>query len=373
MVHILFIDDDPNAHNTLKMILQDEYKISSAYTGNQGIKRVYELDPDIILLDISLPDIDGITVLKELKNLKQPVIMLTASNEINLVVDAVKAGAVDFITKPFTIETIKTAISNAFLDEKNYRNILDTESHPSLRNIIGESPSIKRVKELILLFGPKPASICIQGESGTGKELIARALHEVSNKKEELVSINCNSVPVSLFESEFFGSVKGAYTDAIERDGILIEANNSSLFLDEIGDMPPFAQAKLLRVIEEKKVKKLGTNYFIPVDFRLISATQKNLKTMMQENAFRHDLYYRISTLEIIVPPLRERKDDIPILSVFFLKQATNKKKKIKHDAMDKLKLYNWPGNIRELNNIIKRADIYSGDMDITGKDIILY
>lgn len=373
MIHILFIDDDPDAHSTLKMILQDDYKISSSFTGKQGIKRIDELDPDIILLDISLPDIDGISVLKDLKNIKQPIIMLTAHNEINLVVDAVKAGAVDFITKPFTLETIKTALYNAFLDESNYKNVFDKESHPLLRNIIGESTAIKRIKELILLFGPRSESVCIQGESGTGKELIAKALHGITNVKEELISINCSAIPLSLFESEFFGSVKGAYTDAIDREGILIEANNSTLFLDEIGDMPLFAQAKLLRVLEEKKVKKLGTNHFVAVDFRIISATSRNLKKMIADSSFRFDLYYRINTLEIFIPPLRERNDDIPILAAYFLKETSNNNKKIKQDAMDKLKSYNWPGNIRELNNIIKRADVFSKEMDITAKDIILY
>lgn len=373
MVHILFIDDDPNAHSTLKMILQDQYKISSAYTGKQGKERIKELSPDLIILDISLPDIDGISLLKQTGNIKQPVIILTAHNEINLVVDAVKAGATDFITKPYTLETMKKSIENAFLDKKYYKNYLDTDSYKTLQNIIGESPQIKNIKELILLFGSKNESVLIRGESGTGKELVANALHEISGIKKDLVSINCSSVPIQLFESEFFGSVKGAYTDAVEREGILKEADKSTLFLDEIGDMPLFAQAKLLRVLEDKKVKKLGTNNYFPVDFRLISATHKDLKSMIKKDTFRYDLYYRINTLEIVLPPIRERKEDIPILAAFFLKVAAGKNKKIKPDAMEKLKLYNWPGNIRELCNIIKRAVIYSGERDIQANDIILY
>jgi DNA-binding NtrC family response regulator len=372
MIHILFIDDDPNAHDTLKMILGSKYKINSAYTGYQGKERITQLEPDLIILDISLPDIDGISLLKQI-NIKQPVIMLTAHNEINLVVEAVKSGASDFITKPYTLETLENAIRNSFLDKNYSTKSFDTESYPGLQKIIGESPFIKQTKELVVLFGTKREPVLIQGESGTGKELIAEALHEVSGIKKELVSINCSSVPVQLFESEFFGSAKGAFTDAVEREGILKQADKNTLFLDEIGDMPLQAQAKLLRVLEDKKVKKLGTNHYIPADFRLVSATHKNLKTMIDEGSFRHDLYYRINVLEIFIPPLRERKDDIPILAAYFLKNNDSEKKTIRQDALDKLKSYSWPGNIRELASILKRAVIYSGDRDIEAKDIILH
>jgi DNA-binding NtrC family response regulator len=371
MAHILFIDDDLNAHNTLNMILGEQYKISSAYTGKQGRERIKKLSPDLIILDISLPDIDGISLLKELE-IKQPVIILTAHNKVNLAVEAVKSGASDFITKPYTLEIIKKAIENSFIDCNVFKKNYHTGSYTSLDKIIGESTCIKQLKELILLFGKRKESVLIRGESGTGKELAAKALHEISGIKKELVSINCSSVPVQLFESEFFGSVKGAYTDAVDREGILKLADKSSLFLDEIGDMPLFTQAKLLRVMEDKNVKRLGSNHHIPVDFRLISATHKDLKTMIAEETFRYDLYYRINTLEINIPPLRERKEDISILAAYLLKKNNSVKKSIKQSALDKLRSHSWPGNIRELTNIIKRADIYSEERDIEAKDIII-
>ena len=368
MIRLLFIDDDPQAQKTLKMVL-DGYHVISSYTGKQGLKLIREEDPDVVLLDINLPDEDGIKVLEKIADIPgpPPVIMLTAYSEIQLVVRAVKAGAYDYIVKPYEIKHLEGTIRQALQNQIPRSPGILRPGH-CLDRITGESAAIGRVKELILRFGPSGAPILITGESGTGKELAARAIHEISNRSGAFVPLNCGAIPETLVESELFGSVRGAYTDAVTREGAFELANDGSLFLDEIGEISSHIQAKFLRVLEEKEICRLGSLDTVPLNVRVIAATNRNLKEEIRSDSFREDLYYRLGVLRIETPPLRERLDDLGILAALFLQE---KKKKISSEALEKLSGHHWPGNVRELRNVMERAVLISDRELIQPCDVI--
>ncbi|MBN2535998.1 MAG: sigma-54-dependent Fis family transcriptional regulator [Spirochaetales bacterium] len=373
MIRILFIDDDPMAQNNLKMILIGKYLVSSAYTGQSGIETVQRTEQDVILLDIDLPDKDGLTVLKEIVALPAPppVIMLTVSGDIPTIVQAIKTGAYDYIVKPYELPHLEAAIWRAAQNSELRKSYLPV--HPEIDKIVGESPVMKAVKKLTHKYAVNDTPVLILGESGTGKELVARAIHRVSLRhKGPFIPLNCAAIQDTIVESELFGSEKGAFTGAVNKPGLFEQADNGTLFLDEIGEMSLSAQAKLLRVLETNEIMHVGGSQFIKLNIRIIAATNKNLKEEVNNKTFRNDLFYRLNVLEIKLPPLREREDDIPLLSAYFIKSISGNKKKISPEAVEKLKMHTWPGNVREFNNVLQRAVIVS-DGDVIKQENIIF
>ncbi len=380
-INLLIIDDEKIIRDEIKDFFKDySYNIYEADKPSVAFNILKKETIDIIILDIKLPEMDGIEVLKKIKleNEDIEVIMITGHGESEVMFDAMKQGAFDFFYKPISILEVMHSIerTNKYISlnnkfkklEDNY-NIINNNYKRTFDNIIGESEAIKSVIDLTLKAAKSPdSSVLITGESGSGKELIAKALHSASNRASNLFyPVNCSAIPETLIESEFFGHMKGTFTGAIEdKKGVFEAANGGTVFLDEIGDMPIITQAKLLRVLEEKKIKRIGSNREIFVDVRVVAATNMDLNEMIEKKQFRSDLYYRLNTVEIFIPPLRERKEDIPLLFThyvnFFSKKLNKKFKNIDDKIIDILKLYNFPGNIRELINIIERAIIICDD-----------
>ncbi len=373
MIKVLFIDDDRPTQNTLKMILPDNYIIISAYSSREGIERLKQETIDIILLDIDLPDRDGIKTLKEIKTTLNPppVVMLTVLSNIGIIVEAIREGAYDYIVKPYKLNeligTIKRALENHFA----YRNSkVPQVTDEAFREIIGISNQIITAKALAARYATTDATILITGESGTGKELMAKAIHLSSPRKEApFIAINCANLAPNLIGSELFGSERGAFTDALSKPGLLEEANGGTIFLDEIGELGENQQAALLRVLEEKRVRRIGSRSFKYVNIRVITATNRNLKAMTEEKTFRKDLFFRISVLPIEMPSLRSRREDIPILATHFLK-LMDKTKKLTEGAKRTLADYPWPGNVRELKNVIERTTLLTDRRIIEASDI---
>ncbi|MBN2440798.1 MAG: sigma-54-dependent Fis family transcriptional regulator [Spirochaetales bacterium] len=372
MIKILFIDDDPRAQKNLTMILSGKYQVSAAYTGKSGIEKVKATDQDIVLLDIDLPDINGIEVLKEIIELPSPppVIMLTVSDDIRTIVQAVKLGAYDYLKKPFDLKQLEATIWQAAQNSELRK--AHVPLHPEVEQIIGESPGMKAVKELTQRYAVNDTPILILGESGTGKEVVARAIHRISLRHNgPFIPVNCAALPDTIVESELFGSEKGAFTGAVRKAGLFEQAQNGTIFLDEIGEMSLPAQAKLLRVLETKDIMRVGGSEFIKLNIRIIAATNKDLKKEVNNSAFRKDLYYRLNVLDILLPSLRDRKEDIPLLSVYFVKLLSKNKKEISLEAIEKLGMHTWPGNVRELKNVLERAVILSDGSGIKQEHII--
>ncbi len=374
MITLLFIDDDKPTQNTFKMILPDNYSVISAYSSNEGLEKLKEEDIDVILLDMDLPDRDGIETLKKIKSQPQhpPVIMLSVFTHSNLIVKAIKAGAYDYITKPYNLRELTGTIQRAAENHlsKKAGNWHLSNNSKSLEKILGISKSIESVKRTIAKYAQTDATVLITGESGVGKELAARAIHELSPRaKGPFIPINCANLSPNLIDSELFGSEKGAFTDAISKPGLLEQANGGTVFLDEIGELGASQQAALLRVLEEKRIRPVGSRNFRYVNIRIITATNRKLKDMVKEKNFREDLFFRISVLPIGIPPLRERKTDIPILANYFLKLA-DKTKELTEEATETLIHYPWPGNIRELKNVMERTALLSEGSRIGATDI---
>lgn len=361
---ILIVDDELSVRESIRMILKNEYEILMAGNGNAALKTIKEQKPDLVFLDIIMPGEDGIEILKKIKergdNVK--VIMLTATKTIKTAVSAMKLGAYDYITKPFDIDEIKLLISKA-LSESGLTKRKEKEEHRdySFSSIIGNSKVIKDIFNTIEQIADTRSTVLILGESGTGKELVARAVHYNSKRRElPFVAINCAAIPETLIESELFGFEKGAFTDAYaKRIGRFEMADKGTLFLDEIGELSTATQSKLLRVLQEKEFTRVGGSKPVKVDVRLITATNKDLEKAVEEEKFRSDLYYRINVVPIVIPPLRERKSDIPLLADYFLSRISvdsrKEKKRISEEAMEVLISYSWPGNVRELENVIER------------------
>jgi two-component system NtrC family response regulator len=372
MINILFIEDDLETHRVLKMVLPKEFNVISTTHGKTGLELVKQEDPDIVLLDINLPDIDGIQVLESIVSSppSPPVVMLTGYSETELVVRAVRKGACDYITKPYNLEKLQTSIEKA-AQLKLSTPPLDTDEYNALDEFIGESGAIKEVKRLISLYARSEKTILISGESGTGKEIVARRLHRLSHRRSgPFVPVNCGAVPPSLFETEFFGSVRGAYTDAVSRSGSFEAAENGTLFLDEIGEMDLQSQVKLLRTIESREFSRLGSTRRFSLNVRIITATNQDLKLAVERKQFRHDLFYRIHGFTITVPPLRERKEDIPLLAHHFLEKSGNHEYSLLPAAIEKLNSYSWPGNVREFKHVVERAAFLSEDRIIRAQHI---
>jgi DNA-binding NtrC family response regulator len=371
MPDILLIEDEKAIRKTLSEILSYEgYKTDEAGDGEEGLKKFKEKNYDIVLCDIKMPRMDGLEFLQKAgeTNPDVPIIMISGHGNIETAVEAVKKGAYDFISKPPDLNRLLITIRNA-LD----KTTLVTETKTLKRRIgkvqemIGASEPIKKIKETIDKVGPTDARVLITGENGSGKELVARWLHEKSNRRDgQLVEVNCAAIPGELIESELFGHEKGSFTSAIrQRIGKFEQANGGTLFLDEIGDMSPNAQAKVLRALQEGKITRVGADKDISVDVRVVAATNKDLLKEVEAKNFRLDLYHRLSVILIHVPSLNERRDDIPMLVDNFLESICAEygtaMKSIEPAAVNALKEYNWTGNIRELRNVVERLVILSG------------
>ncbi|HEY1113405.1 MAG TPA: sigma-54 dependent transcriptional regulator [Chitinophagaceae bacterium] len=382
MSNILIIDDEKAIRKTLSEILSFEgYDIVEAADGEEGLKQFREKTYDVVLCDIKMPKLDGMEFLQKAMehNPDVPVIMISGHGNIETAVEAVKKGAYDFIQKPPDLNRLLITIRNA-----KERNSLVTEARTLKRKVsrvqdmIGESTPIKKIKETIEKVAPTEARVLITGENGVGKELVARWIHEKSNRATgPLVEVNCAAIPSELIESELFGHEKGSFTSAIkQRIGKFEQANGGTLFLDEIGDMSLNAQAKVLRALQEGKITRVGADKDISVDVRVIAATNKDLMKEVEEKKFRLDLYHRLSVILIHVPSLNDRKEDIPLLVDRFLDDICSDygmaRKPISDEAIKELQHYNWTGNIRELRNVVERLVILSGK-SITREDVKNY
>ena len=367
-------DEDIVVQSCLRILSGDKFKIDTAKDGLEALVKIAEQDYDMLILDIMMPKLNGIEVLQRVKETHPDidVIMITGLNQIETAVKAMKLGAFDYLPKPFDPEELELVVARAFerrqLLQENVNLKHEVSARYSFENIIGSSPPMQAVYRLVARCAPTNSTVMLRGESGTGKELIARAIHYNSLRKDRpFVTVDCASLSENLLESELFGHVKGSFTGAVSNKmGLLESANGGTLFLDEIGNISLSTQAKLLRFIEEREFKAVGDTRSRTVNIRLITATNKDLETMVADEDFRDDLYYRINVFPIEIPPLRERRDDIPALAFHFLnqfsKEMERKVKEFSAGAMNLLMNHDWPGNVRELENAIHRAVILSSD-----------
>jgi two-component system response regulator AtoC len=365
---VLIVDDEVGARESLRMILKTDYAVLLAKDGEEAILQIREHSPDVILLDIILPDLDGLKLLEKIKQKETDaiVIMITATKTVKTAVEAMKLGAYDYVTKPFDVDELRLIISRALSTqalEKEVRYLRkEIDKSFVFENIIGKSKAMKEIFGMVRQIADSKSTVLVMGESGTGKELISRAIHYNSNRKNyPFVTINCAAIPETLIESELFGHERGAFTNAIEKKlGRFEMAHQGTLFLDEIGELSLATQAKILRFLEEKEFIRVGGSKTIKVDVRLITATNRDLNQLLKKAAFREDLYYRINVVPIIIPPLRERKEDIPPLLDHFIKkyneEGHKKVKGVSKEALELIMNYEWPGNVRELENSIERV-----------------
>jgi DNA-binding NtrC family response regulator len=368
-IHVLVVDDDEITCNLLEEVLSKEgYAVEKALNGNEAIEKGTKKSYEVVLTDIKMAGVDGMEVLHTYRQ-KSPetiVVMMTAFGSIETAIGAIKEGAYDYVSKPFKLDEIKLTIRRALeqkrLTEENqfYRQELITKY--KLENIVGRTPAMLQVYKTIARVADSRSTVLITGESGTGKELIARAIHFNSSRAAmAFVAVDCGSLAETLLESELFGHVRGAFTGAVvNKKGLFEEADGGSCFLDEVGDIGLAMQAKLLRVLQEHEIKKVGSIDTIKIDVRIVAATNKNLEELVEEKKFREDLFYRLNVVTIHLPPLRERAEDIPLLADHFLRKYVEENKKtvsrISPEAMDLLLVYSWPGNVRELENVIERS-----------------
>ncbi|CAI0830296.1 Transcriptional regulatory protein ZraR [Serratia fonticola] len=381
--HILLVEDDLSHCTILEALINGwGYRVSMAHNGRQALEQVRTQPFDLILSDVRMAEMDGIAALKAIKSYNPaiPILIMTAYSNVESAVEAIKAGAYDYLTKPLDFDTLQLTLARALehTSLKSENQDLKQRLRFDQQNFIGRSEPMRKLLEMIAMIAPSEATVLISGESGTGKELIARAVHANSLRKERpLVSINCAALSESLLESELFGHEKGAFTGADKRrEGRFMEADQGTLFLDEIGEVSPLMQAKLLRAIQEREIQRVGSNQTLSVDVRLIAATNRDLLADVEAGRFRQDLYYRLNVVTVDSPPLRARSEDIPLLAMHFLaKFAERNRKPVKGFtplAMDMLLKYPWPGNVRELENSVERGVILlSGDF-ISEKELPL-
>lgn len=384
MAKILVIEDEASIRRVLIKILSEEnssYYVDEAEDGLVGIEKLKDEDFDLILCDIKMPKMDGIEVLEAIKKIKPeiPVVMISGHGDLDTAVNTMKLGAFDYISKPPDLNRLLNTVRNA-LDRKELvvENTRLKKKVSKNYEMIGDSTEITKIKEIIEKVAPTDARVLIMGPNGTGKELVAHWIHQKSQRSNgPMIEVNCAAIPSELIESELFGHVKGAFTSAVkDRAGKFEAANGGTIFLDEIGDMSLSAQAKVLRALQENKVSRVGSDKDIKVDVRVIAATNKDLKKEIEEKKFREDLFHRLAVILIQVPPLNERREDIPLLVEFFAQkiaeeQGTNKKE-FTENAINLLKEYDWTGNIRELRNVVERLIILGGNK-VTEEDVKLF
>jgi len=379
---VLIVDDEEGIRESLSGILEDEgYRVVSSGAGEDALRMIQEQAPDLVILDVWLPKMDGIQTLQEIKSLKQdiPVIMISGHGNIEVAVKATRMGAYDFLEKPLSLERVllssKRALERSALEREN-REL--RENLTGKWQLIGESSPMKDLRRQIEMAAPSNGRVLITGESGSGKEVVAKLLHSMGSRADKaFVEVNCAAMPHELIESDLFGHEKGSFTGAFEKKKGKFElADKGTLFLDEIGDMSLRTQAKVLRVIETQEFQRVGGSANIKVDVRIISATNKDLQEEVRKGNFREDLFFRLNVIPLPVPPLRERREDIPLLVEYFMQSIAEDygqpQKKITPQAMKKLEEYSWPGNIRELRNLIERLVIMTPSPVISAKDFVL-
>jgi len=368
MKSVLVVDDEVGTRESLRMILKNDYEVFLAKDAEEAFLMTKERSPDVVLLDIILPDLDGMKVLERLKQ-KDPdliIIMITATRTVKTAVEAMKLGAYDYITKPFDTDELSLIIHRALSAQALEKEVKylreEIDKNFGFEHIIGKSKAMEEIFKMVRQIADSKSTVLIMGESGTGKELVSRAIHYNSNRREyPFVTINCAAIPETLIESELFGHEKGAFTNAIERKlGRFEIAHQGTLFLDEIGELSLTTQAKILRFLEEREFNRVGGSKTIKVDVRLITATNKDLSQHIKKGSFREDLYYRINVVPIVLSPLRERKEDISLLIDHFIKKFNKENNKsvkgVSKEALDLMLNYDWPGNVRELENLIERV-----------------
>ncbi len=387
MKKLLIIDDDHDMVAMLERLFKKKgsYDVYTATSSDEALNLLNRRLPDVVISDVKMPKMDGIELLNAIKDIDDTisVILITGYGTIEMAVEALKVGAYDFIEKPFDnqrlLHTTEKALERTYLLRENLRlqkTYREKIIHPG--GIVGNSPAIHKMIDMIARVAECDATVLITGESGTGKELVARAIHELSPRKDkELIVVNCPAIPEHLLESELFGHVKGAFTGATQdKKGLFVAANGSTIFLDEIGDIPISIQIKLLRTLQEKEIRPLGATKTISVDARVIASTNQNLEEKITDGSFREDLYFRLNVVTIKVPPLRERREDIPLLALHFLnKYSVQYNKKDLHfapETIEYLSSRNWKGNVRELENTIKRSVVLATSSTIKPSDISL-
>jgi DNA-binding NtrC family response regulator len=380
---LLVVDDEPASRYGIKKALTPfKLSIQEASEGKQALEMISQLNPDLVILDINLPGMDGLAVLAEATQLNHSplVIVITAYGSEKVAVEAMKRGAYDYIAKPFEIEDLRLTVARALeklqLKEENLQLRTELEKRSGIGRILGQSSAMRKVFDLIEKVSQSDITVLIQGESGTGKELVAREIHHRSSRfGKSFITMNCAALPENLIESELFGHEKGAFTGAVkQRKGKFEIAHEGTIFLDEIGDMSLNTQSKVLRILQEKKFERLGGNETLEVDARIISATHKDLLTEMEKGNFRQDLYYRLKVIDITIPPLRERREDIPILVEHYIKEFAERHNKevqgIDPDALKQIMEFHWPGNVRQLVNILERAVVLASRPILRTEDL---
>ena len=384
MPKILLIEDEAAIRRVLVKILSEEndnYEVEEAEDGLVGMEKIKQSDYDLVLCDIKMPKMDGVEVLEAVKKLKPeiPIVMISGHGDLDTAVNTMRLGAYDYISKPPDLNRLLNTVRNA-LDRKELvvENKMLKKKVSKNYQMVGESPAIQHIKEMIEKVSATDARVLITGSNGTGKELVAHWLHEKSERSNgPLIEVNCAAIPSELIESELFGHVKGAFTSAVkDRAGKFEAANGGTIFLDEIGDMSLSAQAKVLRALQENKVQRVGSDKDIKVDVRVVAATNKDLKKEIEEGKFREDLYHRLAVILIPVPPLNDRREDIPILIDHFADKIASEhgtaKKKFSDKAVKLLQEYDWTGNIRELRNVVERLIILGGS-EVSESDVKLF
>lgn len=382
---ILIIDDEKSIRLALKDILEDEgYDVSLAEDGKKGLEMALAERFDVIFCDIKMPGMDGIEVLEKMtaEGVESAIVMISGHGDIDTAVKCIKCGAYDFVSKPLDLNrvliTVKNATDHTEVVRENKTLKKKVAASSSVQEIVGQSKAIMQVKDMIDRVAPTDARVLVTGSNGTGKELVARWLHEKSNRaKMPFIEVNCAAIPSELIESELFGHEKGSFTSAIKQHkGKFEQADGGTLFLDEIGDMSLSAQAKVLRVLQENKLTRVGSDKDINVNVRVIAATNKNIPEEIEKGNFREDLYHRLSVIVIRVPALSERKEDIPLLVEHFISEISGEsgmgQRGINKDALDELKKHSWTGNIRELRNVVERLMILGGN-PITKADVVAF
>jgi DNA-binding NtrC family response regulator len=379
---ILIVDDDKNTRDGLDRALRGNYLVSTAESGERALELMGEARPDILLADVRMPGMDGLTLMRK-AIARQPgliCMLLTAYGNVETAVEAMKHGARDFLTKPVNLDHLEILLHRALqtreMERENANLHEQLDQQFGLSNLVGSSPPMQQLFDTIRQAAPTQANVLIQGESGTGKELVAHAIHRLSTRaKGPFVTVHCAALSPTLLESELFGHEKGAFTGAaFLRRGRFEIANGGTLFLDEVSEIDPAIQVKLLRIIEERTFERVGGNEPMDTDIRLVAATNRNLKALVSEGKFREDLFFRLDVVNIVLPPLRQRGEDIPVLAHHFLAEFNEKNHKkiecITNDALQMLNRYQWPGNVRELRNTIEKMVVMSRNDRLTARDI---
>jgi len=374
---VLVVDDEESIRDSLRMILEYEnYRVEEAENGSAALASIAESSPDAVLLDVKMPEMDGLAVLKALneRGYEMPVLVISGHADVTTAVEATRRGAYDFFEKPLQRERVLLSLKNAI---EAHRLAAENRDLGEPDELIGESPPMKRLREMVKKAAPTPATVLITGESGTGKELVARAIHTGSSRAGRgLVQVNCAAIPDELIESELFGHEKGSFTGAVRKQtGKFVAAHGGTIFLDEVGDMSARTQAKVLRVLQNGEVEPVGAAKVVRVDVRLIAATNRDLEEEIEAGRFREDLFYRLNVVPIRTPPLRERLEDVPLLVDYFVRRYSQQnnypQRPFEDDALDYLQQLPWKGNVRELKNLVERLLILAPG-DAIGKDDVV-